>query len=67
MKPGNKKHNYDDVMAETVFAGKQVKKLTLGYIFPVMAAFHTIFPGFAENLLVGNRPRDAGDGDSKGK
>ncbi|MDR3695376.1 hypothetical protein [Mucilaginibacter sp.] len=49
-------------MTETVFAGKQVKKLTFGYIFSVMAAFHTIFPRFAENFLVGYRPGDAGYG-----
>src|SRR5215470_16226522 len=50
-----------DVMAEAVLAREQIEKLPLDDRFTGLAARDTVLARFAEDLLVRDRPRDAGD------
>jgi hypothetical protein len=54
-------------VAETVFAGEQVKKLAFGNGFAFKGAIEAIFPWFTENFLVGYGPGNAGYRDGQNK
>jgi hypothetical protein len=64
---GEEKHGYRYIMTKTILAGKQVKKLTLGNGFSIMATFKTILPWLLENLFMGYRPGYTGYRDSQNK
>jgi len=58
---GDDQKNQTDVVAEAVFASEKVEKLTLEKRFGSTADILAILSGFAENLLVGDSPGDAGN------
>ncbi len=51
-----------DVVAETVFAGKEVEKFAWDEAAAVLALIFAPVTGLAEDLFVGDGPGDAGDG-----
>ena len=53
------------VMAEAVFAREEVEELALIELPAVLASVFAEFAGFAKNFLMGDRPRDAGDGEAE--
>jgi len=55
------------IMAEAVFAGKEVKEFSLKDRIAFFTAFNAIFPWLAKNLFVGHRPGDTGYGYSQYK
>lgn len=62
LKPGDEEKAKSDPVAEAVFTGKQVKELPLHDMAALPAAARAEFARFAEDLLVGNGPTDARDG-----
>lgn len=54
-------------MAETIFAGKQVKEFSLKDCPALFRTFYTIFSWFPEYFLMGNRPGNTGYRDSQYK
>ena len=50
------------IMAEAIFAGEQVKEFASWQAGRVLRLFLAVVAGLAKNFLVGNGPRDAGDG-----
>jgi hypothetical protein len=46
-------------MTETIFAGKEIKKLALQISIGTRATTLAPFPGLTEDFFVGNRPCDA--------
>jgi hypothetical protein len=50
-----------DVMAEAVFAGEQVKEFPFEKRGRFLAASLAVFPRFAEDFFVGNRPGNTSD------
>ncbi len=57
-----KKHSY--IMTETIFAGKQVKKLSLPKRSAIFTFSKAIFPGFTKYLFMSNGPCNTCNGNS---
>ena len=54
-------------MAEAILAGKKVEKLAANKCSTLLAFPHAILSRLSENLFMGYRPRNAGDGDRQGE
>src|SRR5690606_7232041 len=48
-----------NIMTETVFTGEQIKEFPAQQFFFFLRALYTILAWLPENLLMGNRPRNA--------
>jgi hypothetical protein len=60
---GDDEKNDGHVMAEAVFAGEQVKKLAPYGVAAGLALADTVVSWFSEDLFMGYRPGNTGDGD----
>lgn len=61
------KEERSHVMAEAILAGEQVEEFSLVEQFAVVAFVFAELSWLFEDLLVRNRPRDAGDSETKQK
>ena len=65
VKAGNNQEYGCDVVAETVFAGEQIKKFAPGESACLAGLPLTIFSRFTKDFFVGDGPGNAGDGNGQ--
>jgi len=67
VKIGQKNKSNGDIVAKTIFAGKEIIKFSLPKSRSKSAFSNAKFSGFSKNFFVRDRPSDTGNGNGEKK